>query len=442
MSEPEIVSEPPGVKSRELGELRNKYVARGAYNVTPIFAAEAKGAVVKDVDGNTYIDFAGGIGVQNVGHCHPEVVEAVKQQVERFIHTCWHVVMYEPYVRLAEKLVQLTPGAFPKKVLLTNSGAEAVENMVKIAKSYTKKLGIITFEHAFHGRTLLTMGVTSKIKPYKLSFGPYTQNIHRFPYAYCYRCAFGLEYPSCNMQCVEFIRNSFITYSPAEETAAILVEPVQGEGGFLVPPKEFLLGLKRICDENELLLLDDEVQCGNGRTGMMWAVEHWGIIPDIMCTAKSIAAGFPLSAVIGKAEIMDTPQTGGLGGTYAGNPVACASAIKSLEIIQRSLENAQKIGETISGRLKEMEEKYEIIGDVRGLGPMQAMELVKDRKTKEPAKNETKKIVEYCYKNGLITIPAGTYDNVIRILVPIVADGDIVNRGMNIIENAVKTVSK
>lgn len=437
-----IKTQIPGPKSLELLRLREKYVPRGIYNTAPIFVQEAKGALVTDVDGNQFIDMAGGFGVINVGHRPDDVIRTVKEQLDRYIHTCFHVVMYEPYVRLAEKLAEITPGNYPKKCMFANSGAEAVENAVKIARRYTKRPGIIALECAFHGRTLLTMTLTSKTKPYKNNPGPFAPEVYKIPSAYCYRCYFGLTYPACEMQCVKNLERFFISECAADRVAALIAEPVQGEGGFIVPPPEYLPGLQKICRKYGVLFIADEVQSGFGRTGKMFACEHYHLEPDIIIMAKSLAAGFPLSAVVGRAEIMDAPDTGEIGGTYGGNPLACIAALQVIEIMQREqlLARAVRIGEVMQQRLKILQEKYPMIGDVRGLGAMVAVELVKDRQTKEPARELTKQLVAECFKRGLIVVSAGIYSNVLRFLTPLVITDDELNQAMAILEEAFQAV--
>jgi len=437
---PKIVVTPPGPKSVELMKLREKYVPKAVYNVTPIFVAESERALIKDVDGNEYIDFATGISCLNVGHRDPEVMKAIQEQTEKYLHLCFHITPYEPYVRLAEKLTKLAPGRFNKKVVLVNSGAEAVENAVKVARRYTGKPTVVTFEYAFHGRTRLAMSLTGSVHPYKYGFGPLDLAVHRTPYAYCYRCSFGLEYPACNMRCVEYIRDTFAVHLSPEDVAAIIVEPIQGEGGFIVPPKEFLPGLRKICDENSILLIADEVQSGMGRTGKMFAVEQFKVIPEMIAMAKSLGGGLPIAATIGREEIMDSVQVGGLGGTFGGNPLSCVAALKTVDLVQRLLKNAEKLGEKLIRRIREMQKKYEVIGDVRGVGLMAAVELVTDRKTKKPAKEERNQILKECYKNGLIIIGAGAYKNVIRFLPPINISEELLNKGLDKIENAMKNV--
>ncbi|MGQ9722066.1 MAG: aspartate aminotransferase family protein [Candidatus Jordarchaeum sp.] len=440
LDRPKIVTEIPGPKSRELWKLHEKYIPKSLGMDNSIFVEEAKGALLKDVDGNVYIDFAGAIGTVNAGHCPPEVVQAVKEQTEKLIHTGYQVVPYEVYIRLAEKLCNITPGSFKKKALIINSGVEAVENAVKIAIHYTNKPIIITFENAFHGRTRLGMALTSKVRPYKFGFNAYIYNMDRYPYAYCYRCRYGLEYPSCGLRCLHAIEEGFAVRYDPEEIAVIIVEPIQGEGGFIVPPDDWFPGLRKICDKYEIVLIDDEIQAGMGRTGKMFCVENYGVAPDIITVAKSIASGFPISATIGKAEMMDVAQKGGLGTTFGGSPISCVAALETIKIIENGLEHAQDIGEIILKRLHEMQEKHEIIGDVRGKGPMAALELVKDKKTKEPAKEETKKLVENCNKKGLITLRCGIYDNVIRILVPLIIEEELLEVGLDIMDETLKEI--
>jgi len=309
-------------RSEELKEMRDKHVPPGPFNITPAFIQEAKGATLIDVDGRELIDFAGGIGVNNVGHCHPKVVAAIKDQAEKYIHTCFHVAMYDPYVELAARINELAPGDFPKMTMFANSGAEAVENAVKVARYAKGRPAIICFENGFHGRTLLTMSLTSKVMPYKLGFGPFAPEIYRMPFAYCYRCPFGLKYPGCDVSCADYLEDFFISHVAPESTAAVIAEPIQGEGGFITPPPEYFPKLMKICQKYDIALIIDEVQSGSGRTGKLFAIEHWGVEPDIITLAKSLAGGMPLSAVVGREELMKTPHVGGLGGTYSGNPLA------------------------------------------------------------------------------------------------------------------------
>lgn len=429
--------------NEQLFEQRSRQVPKGPYNVTPLFIKEAKGALIIDVEGKEYIDFAGGIGVCNVGHCSDEVVAAIKDQAEKFIHSAFHLMMYQSYIELAGRLNQATPGNFAKKSMFVNSGAEAVENAVKAARSYTKKSGIICFEHAFHGRTLLAVTLTSKVNPYKLGFGPFAPEVYRIPFAYCYRCSFQLEYPSCGIRCADYLKDIFHTHISPQNIAALVVEPILGEGGFVIPPKEFLPKIRKICQDNGIVFIADEIQTGFGRTGKMFAMEHSDIAADIVVTAKSLSAGMPLGGITGKLEIMDSAQVGGLGGTFGGNPLACRAALAVFEIMEKYdlISKARRIGTIILQRFKEMQEKYDLIGDTRGLGAMVAMELVKDRTTKEPAKEETELITKKCYEHGLIIMPAGTYGNVIRILTPLVITEEQLQDGLSILERVLKDVA-
>ncbi len=427
-----------------LAELRANFVPQGPFNVTPYFVEKARGAMVYDVDGRELIDFAGGIGVMNVGHSHPKVVAAIKDQAEKFTHTCFHIVMYEPYLKLAQKLCTLTPGSFPKMALFANSGAEAVENAVKISRHYTKRQAVICFENGFHGRTYMAMTLTSKVKPYKFGFGPFMSDVYRMPCAYCYRCPFGLTYPACDVACADYLKDFFISHVAAESTAALIVEPVMGEGGFITPPLEYFPKLIKICRDNGIVFVADEIQSGVGRTGKMFAMEHWGVEPDLLLTAKSMAAGMPLSAVVGRAEMMNAPQVGGLGGTYGGNPVCCSAALAVFEIFEEEklLEKAQVLGKKLRQRFEAMQKRLEIIGDVRGVGPMLALELVKDRVTKEPAADVAKALVKFCYEKGLVILSCGNYSNVIRTLMPLVITDEQLERGLAIMEEGLTTLSK
>jgi len=433
-----------GRTTDELLAAKGKNVPQGVFNIHPVFAKEATGATITSIDGTEYIDFASGIGTVNVGHCPETIVEAITDQAGKFLHTCFHVVMYEPYIELAEKLNALTPGDFPKKTMLANSGAEAVENGVKIARYYTGRSGVIAFEQAFHGRTLLGMSLTSKVKPYKHGFGPFAPEIYRMPYPYCYRCRFGLTHPDCGLACADYLEDFFINNAGAEQIAAVIIEPVAGEGGFIVPPKDYFHRLQEICRTHGIVFIMDEVQSGIGRTGKLFAIEHFGVEPDIMLTAKSLAAGMPLSGITGRAEIMDAPHVGGLGGTYCGNPIACRSALAVLEMIEKEniVEKAQQLGGRLQNALSEWKERYDIVGDARGLGAMVAVELVNDRKTKEPAVDQTKAIVTQCREEGLLTLSCGNYGNVIRILAPLVINDEQLEKGLSIMENAIRNANQ
>jgi 4-aminobutyrate aminotransferase/(S)-3-amino-2-methylpropionate transaminase len=434
-----LKTEVPGPRSRALMERRRQAVPQGVFNVTPVFAESAEGARLTDVDGNVFLDFAGGIGVMNVGHGQPAVVEAARRQLGRLTHTCFSVAMYEPYVALAEALNRLTPGSFAKKSMFFNSGAEAVENSIKVARAATGRPAVLCFEDAFHGRTLLTLSLTSKIVPYKSDFGPFAPEIYRVPYAYCYRCSYNLKYPECKLACADALQDVFKRYVQASRVAAVVVEPILGEGGFVCPPEGWLRRLHEICRAEGILLIADEVQTGFGRTGRMFACDHYGVEPDLLVSAKSLAAGLPLSAVTGRAEIMDRPVAGGLGGTYAGNPVACAAALEAVRLLEEGnlLERARAIGEATRRRFRAMAEKHRLLGDVRGIGAMNAVELVKDRATRQPAKDEAGAVSKRCYENGLLTITAGTYGNVLRTLMPLTISDEELEEGLDILEGAI-----
>jgi len=437
-----IVTEVPGPKGRQLYTEMEQNVPRGIGHLTPVAVSYAKGATVTDVDGNTYLDFAGGIGTLNVGHCPDEVVKAIKDQADNYLHACFHVLIYEPYIRLANKLNTITPGQFPKKTMLVNSGAEAVENAIKIAKYHTKRYGVLSFLEAFHGRTALAMTLTGQMQPYKYNFGPSIPWVYHLPYAYCYRCPCGQTYPSCELACVKYVEQVFNSVISSDAIAALIVEPVQGEGGFIVPPKEFLPELYKICKEKGIVFIDDEVQTGMARTGKMFAIEYSQIEPDMLLTAKSLGGGTVLSAVTGKAEIMDAPHAGGLGATFGGHPVSCQASLAALDLIDKNnlIARSMSIGDKMKRAFLAMQEKYPIIGDVRGLGAMVALELVKDRATKEPAPKESALIRKKCYENGLIIIGAGIHANVIRILVPLVITDEELEEGLSILEENFKSI--
>ena len=352
------------------------------------------------------------------------------------------VTPYEGPVRLAEKLCAAVPGDFPKAAMFANSGAEAVENAVKIARYYTKKPAIIAFENGFHGRTLMCMTLTSKVKPYKLGLGPFAPEVYRMPFANCYRCPYNLQYPGCGVECADRLQDFFVNYVPAEQTAAIIFEPVQGEGGFVAPPPEYFKKLEAICKANNILLIADEVQSGIGRTGTMFAMEQYGVAADLTTVAKSLAAGMPLSAVVGRKEIMDSVHASGIGGTYNGNPLACAAALAVFDIFteENLLEKGKKLGNKLREALQVMQKENAIIGDVRGLGPMIAMELVKDRKTKEPAAAETKALVKFCFDRGLIILACGAYGNIIRFLMPLVITDAQLEKGLAIVRDGLAAI--
>jgi len=434
----QLVTEVPGPRSRALWARREAAVPRGPYNATPIFVKEAKGAVLMDVDGNRLLDFAGGIGCVNVGHANDAVARAVAEQAQKLTHGCFHVTPYEAYVALAERMNALVPGDFPKKTLFANSGAEAVENAIKIARAATGRQAVIAFEDGFHGRTLLALSLTSKVHPYKAGFGPFAPEVYRVPYGYCYRCSYNLTYPSCGLHCVDVLEDVFKRYVDASQVAAVIAEPVLGEGGFVVPPSDWLPRLRALTQRHGILLIADEVQTGFGRTGRQWAVEHSAVVPDILIAAKSIAGGLPLSSITGRADVMDAPGPGGLGGTFGGNPVALAAAAAVLDQMQDGalFARASAIGRIVSTRAQAWRERFPLVGDVRGVGAMWAVELVKDRAKRTPAKDETAAVSKRCYERGLVTITAGTYGNVIRTLMPLVTEEAQLQEGLDVLEQA------
>ena len=419
----------------ELLERRNAAVPRGVGHATPIYAARAENAEVWDVEGKRYIDFAGGIAVLNTGHRHPKVMAAVQAQLERFTHTAFQVMAYEPYIALAERLNKLAPFKGPAKTIFFTTGAEAVENAIKIARVFTGRPGVISFSGAFHGRTLLTMAMTGKVLPYKKGFGPFPSDVYHVP--------FPIEHQGVSvadsLKAINFLFKADI--DPAR-VAAIILEPVQGEGGFFVAPKELLVELRKLCDAHGILLVSDEVQAGFARTGKMFGIEHSGVEPDLIAIAKSMAGGFPLSGVVGRANIMDASETGGLGGTYGGNPVACAAALAVLDVIkeEKLLDRANAMGERIKTKLNQFAKRNDLmpIAAIRGPGAMIGFEIVKHRGSFEPDADATKRLTTAALQNGLIVLNCGVYNNVIRILVPLTATDAIVDEGMGMLENAMR----
>ncbi|PQZ56170.1 4-aminobutyrate--2-oxoglutarate transaminase [Bacillus sp. MYb209] len=431
-------------KSSILHERRKNAVPEGPYNITELYVQSAKGAIITDVDGNELIDFAGGIGMQNVGHCHPKVVKAIQDQVESSIHSCFHVAPYESYIALAERLNELTPGDFKKKTMFANSGAEAVENAVKIARKATGRSAIVSFERAYHGRTLLTMSLTSKVKPYKHGFGPFASEVYKLPYPYYYRADEGLTQEEVDSQILAYFERFMLEGVASDNIAAIILEPLQGEGGFIVPTTTFMRGVRNICDKYGIIMIADEIQTGFARTGSLFAMDHFGVAPDLMTFSKSIAAGMPLSAITGRADLMDAPGPGQLGGTFSGSPAACVAALAGLDVIEEEnlVNRAVEIGARMMEVFNSWKDKYELIGDVRGLGAMTAIELVKDKETKEPAAEEVKAIMKETHSKGVITISAGIYSNVLRFLPPLVITDEQLEEGLTILEAAIAKLSK
>ena len=437
--ERKLVTEIPGPRSREWFERRDAAVPRGVANLHPIVTARAAGAIVEDVDGNRLIDFATGISVLNVGHSAPEVVAAAQRQLELDTHTCFHVTANEPYIELAERLNRLTPGDHEKKTMFANSGAEAVENAVKIARKHTGRSGIVVFDHAFHGRTLMAMSLTAKVMPYKQGMGPFAPEIYRLPLAYPYRCPTGGTEETCAESCLAYALDEMHKHIGEENIAAILIEPIQGEGGFIVPAPGFIAGLAEFAAANGIVFIADEIQSGMGRAGRWFAIEDEDVVPDIVLSAKSLGGGLPISAITGRAELMDSVHVGGLGGTYGGNPVAAAAALAVLDKIETEglLERSRAVGETIGARLASFEKRFGAVGDVRGRGAMRAMELVADRDTKEPLDAATMNaLARSALERGVIVLTAGTYGNVVRLLPPITIDDGLLDEGLDLLEEA------
>ncbi|MGG7571172.1 4-aminobutyrate--2-oxoglutarate transaminase [Streptomyces sirii] len=430
-----VVTAIPGPKSQELWARKQATVAAGVGAVLPVFVKRAGGGVLEDVDGNSLIDFGSGIAVTSVGNSAEAVVRRATAQLADFTHTCAMVTPYEPYIEVCEQLAELTPGDHAKKSALCNSGAEAVENAVKIARAYTKRQAVVVFDHGYHGRTNLTMALTAKNMPYKHGFGPFAPEVYRVPLAYPYRWLTGPE--NCAQEAAEQAISQITKQVGAENVAAIIIEPVLGEGGFIEPAKGFLPAIADFAKENGIVFVADEIQSGFCRTGQWFACEDEGIVPDLITTAKGIAGGLPLAAVTGRAEIMDAAHAGGLGGTYGGNPVACAAALGSLETMREQDLNAKalRIGEVMKARLTAIAEKYDVIGEVRGRGAMIAIELVKSG-SKDPNPEATGALAKACHQEGLLVLTTGTYGNVLRFLPPLVIGEDLLNEGLDILEAA------
>jgi 4-aminobutyrate aminotransferase/(S)-3-amino-2-methylpropionate transaminase len=450
----QLRTEIPGPKSRALLARRAQAVPRGVPAVTPIAVVHAEGAVVTDADGNRLIDFGGGIGVVNTGHRHPAIVAAVRAQLDRFTHVCFPVSTYEPYVELAERLNRITPGDHPKRTFFLNSGAEAVENAVKVARSFTGRQAVVCFEHGFHGRTNLALALTSKVMPYKKGFGPFAPEVYRIPFPYCYRCertggqadgpgtrSAGGVGPCC-MASRDRLEQMFASVVDPDSVAAIIMELELGEGGFVPAPKEYVTTLAAFARDHGILFIADEIQTGFGRTGKLFACEHYGLVPDIITTAKSLAGGLPLAAVTGRAEILDAPQVGGLGGTYGGNPLACAAALAVLDTMEaeRIPARAARMGERVKARFCQWATRYSGIGDVRGLGAMIGMELVTDRTTKVPDKVLTQRLLAAALERGLILLSSGTFGNTVRVLAPLTTPDDVLDEGLDVMEQALEAV--
>lgn len=444
MSSIQLVTEVPGPKSLEVVSRREAAMAAGASKLTGLAVASASGAVVTDVDGNQLLDFAGGIGVLAVGHCPPTVVDAMKAQADDLIHVCAIVASYEPMVELAERLNAATPGDFAKKTVLMNSGAEALETAVNIARAATGRQGIVVFDGAYHGRTNLTLSMTSKYALFKKGFAPFAPEIYRFDFPNLYRRPAQMTADEFIDYSIERLEDSFIARVDPASVAAVVIEPVQGEAGFHPVPAKFMQRLRELCDEHGIVLVADEVQAGMGRTGKLFAIEHTGVVPDIVTSAKSLGAGMPISAVVGKAELMDAPHPGGLGGTYSGNPLASVAAIEALKIIddEAFLARATEIGEMMRARLEKMQAAHpDLIGDVRGLGPMLVIELVEDAVSKKPDMASTAAICAVTLQRGLITIRSGLYSNCVRFLPPLDISDEQLDEAMSVVAEAVDEVA-
>ena len=431
----------PGPKSLEIIERRKNAMPLGLAKSTDIAIDSAEGGVVIDVDGNTLLDFAGGIGMMNIGHNNKLVVEAMKEQLYKYTHICSLVATPEPYVELAELLNSLTPGNFPKKTLLANSGSEAVENAVNIARYYTKRSAVICFEGGYHGRTLLTLSLTSKYALFKKGFGPFVNDVVRLPSPNIYRKPDQLTEEEYIQFCINQFEVAMISQIDPDSVAAIIIEPVLGEGGFIPMPKLFLQKLRDVASKHNIVLIFDEIQCGASRTGKLFACEHVDVVPDIICSAKSIGAGMPISAITGRAEILDVVHLGGIGGTYGGNPVSCVAAIQSLKILSSPefLNRVNRVGELIADELEKWKLKYSCIGDVRGIGAMRLVEFVKDRNTKEPDVEIAMEIIKDAIAHGIILIRAGLFSNCIRLLPPIVMTDEQLLEGLNVLEMAIQS---
>ena len=438
----ELKTQLPGPNSKKLMRERELHVAKGPFHVTPVFLARAQGAVIEDVDGNHLLDFAGGIGVVNSGHARAELVAAIQAQVENVIHAGFNVTPYESYIRLAEKLNLATPGTFAKKTFLANSGAEAVENAIKIARAFTTREAVICFDHAFHGRTYMAMSLTAKEVPYKKGFGPFNSEIYRAPFPDVYRSENGADSARVSAECFQKFEHLAVSQIGTGRIAAVIIEPVLGEGGFIPAPKEFLAKLSQFCTQHGIVLIADEIQTGFGRTGTLFACEQLDLVPDLITTAKGLGGGMPISAVTGRAEIMDAPNVGGIGGTFGGNPVSCAAALAVFKTFEdgKQLAHAKNLGRALHTRLMSWKERFPAIGDVRGLGPMLAMEFVKKGTSKEPDADYAKKLLHLAYERGVIMMTAGTYGNVVRFLMPLVITDEQLTEGLDVIEKCLTEI--
>ncbi|MFB4168502.1 4-aminobutyrate--2-oxoglutarate transaminase [Virgibacillus sp. JSM 102003] len=437
-----VQTELPGPKAKKLLDRRHDVVPQGVGYGVPTFVEKAKGALLQDVDGNHFIDLAGAIGCINVGHSHDTVVSALHDQVDRYIHTGFNVMMYDPYIEFAEKIAALAPGYSKKKVMFLNSGAEAVENAVKIARKYTKRQAVVSFSGGFHGRTLMTMSLTGKVRPFKYEYGPFAPEVYHAPYPYNYRRPESMNEEEYTDYLLEQVESFFISEVDPSQVAAFIMEPVQGESGFIIPSKKFVQGIYKICKQHGILFIADEIQTGFGRTGKYFGMEHFEVEPDLTAISKSMAAGLPISGVIGREEVMDSAKPGELGGTYCGSPLGCRAGLAVLEVMEKENinERADVIGKKVMERFKNMYDRFEEIGEYRGLGAMCALELVKDRDSKEPAKELTGQVLKEAHKRGVIVLKAGVHDNVVRLLMPLVITDEQLDEALNILEESIEAV--
>lgn len=430
----------PGPKAKELLQRRLDIVPNGVSYGIPTFVKTAKGALLEDVDGNSFIDFAGAIGTINAGHCHDTVVTALHEQVDNYIHTGFNVMMYDPYIDFAEKIANLAPGNFDKKVMFLNSGAEAVENAIKIARKFTNRQAVVSFSGGFHGRTLLAMSLTGKVRPYKYEYGPFAPEIYHAPFPYAYRRPESMSQEAYTTYLLDQLKDFFISEVDPSQVAAIIMEPIQGESGFIIPDKAFVKGVYELCKQHGILFIADEIQTGFGRTGKYFAMEHYEVEPDLITISKSMAAGLPISGVIGRKKIMDHAKSGELGGTYCGSPLGCKAGIAVLDVMEKENlnERAIEIGDKVMKKFEQLYKNYEVIGDYRGLGAMCALEFVEDRESKKPDGNITGRILKEAQNHGLIALKAGFYDNVVRLLMPLVITDEQLEEGLDILEAAIK----
>jgi 4-aminobutyrate aminotransferase/(S)-3-amino-2-methylpropionate transaminase len=437
-----LVTEIPGPRSRALMERRTAAVPRGVSGTMPVFAERASGGILLDVDGNSFIDLGGGIAVLTVGSSAELVAAAVAEQAARFTHTCFQVTPYEGYVELAERLNTLVPGDLQRRTFFVNSGAEAIENAVKIARSVTGRQAVVVFEHAFHGRTLLTMSMTAKAMPYKAGFGPLAPEIYRLPFCYPYRSPAGVPAAECGRACAEAAITAMSSEIGGERIAALVIEPVLGEAGVVIPGEGFLPALAEYCAANGIVFVADEIQAGFARTGRWFSCEHSGIVPDIVTTAKGLGGGLPIGGVTARADLVDQVHPGGLGGTFGGNPISCAAALASIAEVERGdlVQRARWMGEIFERRLRPLATEVAAVGDVRVIGGMAAVELVSDRASKTPDPAAAAKVLARCHAEGVIVLKAGTFDNVVRMLPPLVIGEDLLTEGLEVFEKALRSL--